>query len=248
MVYPIGMLTIYLHLLLSFFAVANGQTGEIEIVTGIIPPYTYQEVGNQKGLVVEIVEAMAKVAGHSGRIKFLPWKRALLEVTDSSVPRMIIPLNRSPEREDKFFWIQELFVDKTVLITKRGVHPKIEKVEEALNIKTGVLLGSPLESQLRSLGFREIEPTVDEETNARKLNFGRIGVWHVAKLVAPFVFERHGFAVKDLQYGLGLDENDLYLGASKNFPPAQAEVWRKAYRKIKDDGTLDKIVAKYSFD
>jgi ABC-type amino acid transport substrate-binding protein len=243
------MLTAFVHILTSLCGTVFAQSGETEIVTGVIPPYTYQEVGNQKGLIVEIVEAMARVTGHSGRIKFLPWKRALMEVTEpGGVPRLIIPLNRSPEREDKFLWVQELYVDKTVLVTKKGAQAKIETVDQALNLKTGVLLGSPLEAQLKRLGFREIEPTVDEETNARKLQFGRIAVWHVARLVAPFVFERHGFAVKDLEYGPGLDENDLYLGASKNLPPEQVEKWRKAFQKIKDDGTLEKIVKKYSFE
>lgn len=243
------MLSSIIHIFIGLCGTVFGQSGETEIVTGVIPPYTYQEVGSQKGLIVEIVEAMSKVTGHSGRIKFLPWKRALMEVTDpGGAPRLIIPLNRSPEREDKFLWVQELYVDKTVLVTKKGSQPKIEAVDQAVNLKTGVLLGSPLEAQLKRLGFREIEPTVDEETNARKLQFGRIAVWHVARLVAPFVFERHGFAVKDLEYGPGLDENDLYLGASKNLPPEQAENWRKAFQKIKEDGTLEKIVKKYSFE
>ena len=49
---------------------------EIEIVTAAIPPYVFQENGQQKGLIVELVEAMARHAGHSAKIRFLPWKRA----------------------------------------------------------------------------------------------------------------------------------------------------------------------------
>jgi polar amino acid transport system substrate-binding protein len=225
-------------------------SSEIEIVTGVIPPYSFIENGQQKGLIVEIVEAMAKHAGHSGKIKYLPWKRALQDVLDGGqdgLPvRMIIPLNRSEEREFKFTWIQEIYVDDTVFVTKKGTTPKIERAEQAVSMSTGVLLGSPLEAQLRRLGFKNIEAAVDEETNARKLNMGRIAVWHVARMVAPFVFIQQGFSPTDLEYSAGLEPNDLYLAGSKTFPPGVAEVWRSAMKKIKDDGTFAKIVQKYS--
>jgi polar amino acid transport system substrate-binding protein len=223
---------------------------EIEIVTGVIPPYSYIENGQQKGLIVEIIEAMAKHAGHSGKIKYLPWKRALQDVLDGGqdgLPvRMIIPLNRSEEREFKFTWIQEIYVDDTVFVTKKGRTPKIERAEQAVSMSTGVLLGSPLEAQLRRLGFKNIEAAVDEETNARKLNVGRIAVWHVARMVAPFVFIQQGFSPTDLEYSAGLEPNDLYLAGSKSFPLGVAELWQSAMKKIKADGTFARIVQKYS--
>lgn len=220
---------------------------EIEIVTAVIPPYCFEENGTQKGLIIELIEAMAKHTGHSGIVRFLPWKRALQETLESeNVPRMIIPLNRSEEREFKFTWIQELYVDDTVFVSKRGLTAKIVKLEDALNFKTGVLLGSPLEAQLRRIGFKNIEASVDEDTNARKLNAGRIDIWHVARMVAPFVFLRLGLSPTELEYGVSLEPNDLYLAGSKRFPAAVAEKWRAAFKTIKADGTYAGIVKKYA--
>jgi polar amino acid transport system substrate-binding protein len=223
---------------------------EIDILSGQIPPYSFIEDGKQKGLIVEIVEAMAKHTAHSGKIRFLPWKRALQDVLeggqDGLPVRMIIPLNRSEEREFKFTWIQEIYIDDTVFVTKKGLTPKIERAEQAVSMSTGVLLGSPLEAQLRRLGFKNIDAAVDEETNARKLNIGRIAVWHVARMVAPFVFIQQGFSPSDLEYSAGLEPNDLYLAGSKKFPPGVAELWQAAFKKIKEDGTFAGIVKKYS--
>jgi polar amino acid transport system substrate-binding protein len=228
----------------------SASAPEIEILTGVIPPYSFLEDGKQNGLIVEIVEEMAKHTGHSGKIKFLPWKRALQDVLDSGqdgIPiRMIIPLNRSEEREFKFSWIQEIYTDDTVFVTKKGLTPKIERAEQAVSMSTGVLLGSPLEAQLRRLGFKNIEAAVDEETNARKLNIGRIAVWHVARMVAPFVFIQQGFSPTDLEYSAGLEPNDLYLAGSKKMPPGVAELWQVAMKKIKEDGTFARIVQKYA--
>jgi polar amino acid transport system substrate-binding protein len=212
----------------------------------VIPPYTYRQLSQQKGIIVEIVKAMADLTGHSGQVTFLPWKRALQQVQSANdKPKMIIPLNRSPERENKFTWIQELYVDQTVLVTHTGAHPKITDPTSATELKTGVLLGSPLEAQLKRLKFKNIDSAVNEETNARKLKFGRIDAWLVARLVAPFVFERQGFSPKELTYGASLDANDLYLGGSKNFPPEIAKKWQQAFAKIKSDGTLRSILEKY---
>lgn len=231
-------------------AVVPTTEPEIEILTGTIPPYSFIEDGKQKGLIVEIIEAMAKHTGHSGKIKFLPWKRALQDVLDGGQfdqpVRMIIPLNRSDEREFKYTWIQEIYVDDTVFVTKKGMTPKIERAEQALNLSTGVLLGSPLEAQIRRLGFKNVDAAVDEETNARKLNLGRIAVWHVARMVAPFVFIQLGFSPTDLEYSTGLEPNDLYLAGSKKFPPKIAELWQEAMKKTKEDGTFARIVKKYS--
>lgn len=243
-------------LLISICAQANPvadtitlpKVEEIEILTGEIPPYTFFEGGRQKGLVIELIEAMAKHTGHSGKVRFLPWKRALNEIQESDkIPRMIIPLNRSEEREFKFTWIQELYVDDTTFVTKKGANARIDKIENALLLKTGVLLGSPLEAQLRRLGFKDIDSAVDEDTNARKLNAGRIAVWHVARLVAPFVYLRQGLSTASLEYGATMEPNDLYLAGTKNFPVAIAETWRQAFKKIKSDGTFAEIVKKYSY-
>lgn len=219
---------------------------EVEIVTGQIPPYSFEEDGKPAGVAVEIVQALAAIVGHSGKMTFVPWKRAVAMAERSAdAPRLILPLNRSPERESRFTWVVPLLTDATALITRKDGKPRIATYQEARGYSVGVLLGSPLETELRNKGFRRVDVGVDEETNARKLQLGRIDAWFVASMVAPFVYKRLGFQPSDLVYGAELQVNDLHLGATKSLSEAETKAWQSAMEKILRNGTYDQILKKY---
>lgn len=229
-------------ILLFIFLTASlrSQARDLQIITAEIPPYTSSETS---GLIIEIVNEMANIVGYKNGIQFLPWKRALEYAQIKSADRdyLIIPLNRSPERVDKFKWISELYVDETVLIGKKGsqVNSNIEKI---LNRPVGVLAGSPLEAQLKRLGFSKISGVHNESMNAKKLHHGRIDIWHAGKMVALDLYRKEGYKTSELEFGASLDKNDLYLAANLDFPEEKAQLWRSALEKIKADGRYDKIV------
>jgi polar amino acid transport system substrate-binding protein len=236
-------------LLLLMLAASAARAAEVEIVTGDIPPYTFRETedGPAKGVVVELVQAMARLVGHSGKMTFLPWKRAVAvaEHGKDGAPVLIIPLNRSPEREPLFSWVTPLLKDDTVLVTKEGGKPRIDAPQSAIDYTVGVLLGSPLERELRDKGFKHVDVGVDEETNAKKLRLGRVDAWLVAAMVAPFVYGRLGYPTTELRYGATLRVNDLHLGATKTLPEPEAAKWRDAMAKLTKSGEVDRILKAY---
>lgn len=177
----------------------------------------------------------------------MPWKRALKLAEEGADGKaaLIVPLNRSPEREERFVWIVPLLSDETVLVTLAGTRPEVKSIEQARTWRVGVLLGSPLEAELKEKGFTNVDPGVDEETNARKLQAGRIDAWLVARMVAPFVFERHGFDAKKLIFGIAMRSNDLHLGATKGLPEAEAQRWRSAMVSLQKSGEYRKIIDRY---
>lgn len=217
------------------------------IVTAPIPPYSFTENGQPRGVAVELVEALAKEAELDGKMSFMPWKRALkLAEEGGAGPALILPLNRSADREERFLWVVPLLSDDTVLVTYGDQKPEVKSFEQALGWRVGVLAGSPLEAELKEKGFKHVDAGVDEETNARKLHAGRIDVWLVARMVAPFVFERQGFDPKKLVYGVAMRTNDLHLGATKTLPEAEVSKWRKALEALKQRGDYQKIVDRYA--
>lgn len=226
---------------------------ETEILAGSIPPYVFEKnagaagATSSVGVLAELVKEMARRVGHSGHITYLPWARAqqMTRETKDGVPKLLIPLTRTQAREFQYKWVVSLLEDEAILVTIKGKEPLITSSDQARELPTGALLGSPQESLLRDLRFTKIEPGVDEETNARKLNAGRLKVWFVAKMVAPFLYKQAGFKSSELQYGIKLRTNDLYLGASPALPDSEAEKWRGAMRAMQDDGTYEKIVSKH---
>jgi polar amino acid transport system substrate-binding protein len=220
---------------------------ETEIVASAIPPYVYLDKDVEKGVLVEIVQAMAKKVGHSGKITFLPWQRAqtLTRESRQSRPRLIIPLTRSKDREPHYQWIVKLLEDDAVLVTRKGVRPKITRAADAQPLRVGALLGSPLESELHDLKFVRVQAGVDEGVNAQKLYGGRIDVWFAARMVAPFVYKLKGYDPKELQMGASLRVNELYLAASPSLSATESKAWQTAFRDLQTSGAYEKIVAKY---
>lgn len=219
---------------------------EIAVYSGVIPPYSYLEGGQPKGIAIELFQEMAKLVGHSGKVTFLPWKRAVKTVEDSvDSPALILPLNRSPERENRFAWVVPLLKDETSLVTKRGNKPKLNDPLVARDWAVGVLLGSPLEVELRDRNFSRITASPEESTNAKMLHINRFDAWFVATMVAPFVYKQLGFDPKELEVGVKLQTNDLHLGATKDLPDAELKRWRDAFEALEKSGKVEKLLSAY---
>lgn len=222
------------------------MASELAVYSGVIPPYSYLDGDKPKGIAVELFQEMAKVVGHSGKIHFLPWKRAVKTVEDAlTEPALVLPLNRSPEREKRFSWVVPLLKDDTALVTKRGAKPRINDAKEARKWNVGVLLGSPLEVELKLNVFERIMASPDEETNAKMLHAERLDAWFVASMVAPFVYKELGYDPKELEVGVKMQINDLHLGATKTLPEAEAKKWRDAYEALVKSGKVEQLIAAY---
>lgn len=220
---------------------------ETPILAGAIPPYAYEEKGEAKGILAELVRDLARRIGRSAKMQFLPWARAQQMTTAprEGKPSLLIPLTRTAARESRYVWVAELFADDAILVTLKGARPPLASVGEAKALLTGALIGSPLEDQLRELRFGRIEVGLDEPMNARKLHMGHLDAWFVGRLVAPFVYRQLGLDPAELTVGPTLRTNHLYIGASPNLPAEEIAAWRAAFAAAKGDGTWARIVAAY---
>lgn len=241
-----GMILRPFFILLLALGAPLARADEIQVYSGVIPPYSYLEGDKPKGIAVELFQEMAKIVGHSGKIQFLPWKRAVKTVEDAhAAPALVLPLNRSPEREKRFSWVTPLLKDDTALVTKKGVKPKLDDPKTARQWNVGVLLGSPLEVELKLNVFEKVTASTDEDTNAKMLHADRLDAWFVATMVAPFVYRRLGYDPKELEVGVKMQINDLHLGGTKNLPEAEAKKWRDAYQALEKSGKLEQLISAY---
>ena len=155
-------------------ALAQGQARakELRLLAAELPPYTFQippasvseTPGADHGLVLEVVSEMARRAGHSGLIEFMPWGEAQrLAQTQPNIG--ILALTRTPEREERYRWLARIVTDDLILVGGQGID--VSSLDRVRERPVGVLSRSGAEALLRERGFHRIKAQPEEWMNAR---------------------------------------------------------------------------------
>jgi len=211
---------------------------------GEIAPLSFSEKGKPAGIAVEILDAVAKDGKYRFEYHFLPWPRAQNETQESQQSVGIVPLTRTAEREPKYTWVTELFQQNLVFVTT-GATPAPKTKADALKLTIGLLRGNQAEKELPAAGAK-VDVVTNEAQNAQKLRDKRIDAWLVSEFVAPLLWKEAGGDLKDLHVGMRYgDAARIFLGASPGFTKQDAEAIDAAVAKLRQDGTVDKILAKY---
>jgi polar amino acid transport system substrate-binding protein len=226
----------------------NGPEPEpkVEFFVANFPPYAFTDAaGSSYGFFVDAVNAMAKYAGHYGSVDVVPWKRAqkALQETEKG-PKLIFPLIRSPERENIYRWVAELYVDDIVLLSKKD-GKTLESLADARGLRVGVVGGSALLPELKADKGQVIEVAPDIESCAKLLKAGRIDAWYVSKWVGLSTLKHAGISKDDVKVSPAVRRMSIFLGASMGTSDKVVEAWSQAFEKIKADGSYEKLLNKW---
>jgi polar amino acid transport system substrate-binding protein len=222
----------------------HAHAREFIVNAGDIPPFCHEEDGKQTGMIIDMLHEVAKSTGVIFNIRFLPWKRAQIE-TQSGTGQLIIPLTRTPERENAYHWIAPM-VSYNFVIATHGNKPPPRTIEEAKKLSLGVLRGNPMESLLPKMGFTNLKPGYTEDANAKLLFGNRIDGWVVADIVAADVYKKAGGNPSDLHLGLRIgDTMSIYLAGSLQFPEAERKLIADELNRMRNSGETEKIVNRH---
>jgi len=239
--------TLALGLPLLWLAFDATAQSELRLLAAELPPYTYQvpsvsvseQPGPGRGVIHALVEELARRAGHSGRIEYMPWYRAQ-DIAQSEPNVGILALTRTPERESRYRWLLRLLSDDLVLVGSPGVDVSdLAKVRER---PVGVLQRSGAEALLRGLGFARLSPQPEEWMNAKGLKERRIDAWVAPRLMVIHAVREVRGNLDALQFGQIVRPSDLYLAASRDLSDEQARRWQAAFESMRADGSYERIV------
>ena len=79
-----------------------------QIVSGNLPPFTTETGPGTPGALGTLVREMALRLGEAPAIQFYPWTRAQ-SMVNTQTRTLILPLTRTPEREDSYRWLVRLY-------------------------------------------------------------------------------------------------------------------------------------------
>ncbi len=232
-------------------ATLGAHAQALRFVTAELPPYTFQvppatvseQPGPGQGLVHEAVLEMAKRLKYNIAIEYLDWDGAQ-KLALSQPDIGILSITRTPEREQHYQWCCRIVTDDLILVGGQGVDvSSLEKVKER---PIGVLFHSGAEALVRSLGFSRIQSSPEEWLNATKMKDRRIDAWLAPRLMVIHAYKEIGADASTLNFGQIVRPSEIYLAFSKGTPDSEVGRWADALKQIQGDGTLDRILARYS--
>jgi ABC-type amino acid transport substrate-binding protein len=119
-------------------------------------------------------------------------------------------------------------------------------LEQAGEISVGVLQGSSIIPTLEEIGFASIYQANDVEQLIDLLIKGRFDAMVESKLVDTYQWQKLGHQKETLAPGPNVEGvNYIYLGAAPDFPAEIANEIRVAMAKIKANGVLEEILARW---
>ena len=220
--------------------VAPAGAEELKLYTAQLPPFTFER-GDRPGLAIEIMQEVAHRAGLSLSVNFRSWVRAQADVHNGS-GLAIIPLARTPERENNYTWVGEMF---PVEVNFVGVAGKKYDLVTARSLNSIIVQeGTSFVNTLRSAGFGNLITRPDTSANGRMLARGRVEAWYVARLEALWVWKKDKLPGRP-SIGPKIEDEKQWLALSPSTDPALVERLRTALTAVIADGTRERIIRSY---
>ncbi|WP_449438095.1 MULTISPECIES: substrate-binding periplasmic protein [Pseudomonas] len=244
----LALASVSLLLINGVHAAENPDT-DLVLLTENFPPYNMAKNGknfaqdeNINGIAVDIVREMFKRADitYSLTLRF-PWER-IYKLALEKPGYGVFVMARLPDREKLFKWVGPIGPDDWIMLAKADSKISLETLEDARKYKIGAYKGDAIAETLAKQGLKPIVVLRDQD-NAKKLTSGQIDLWATGDPAGRYLARQDG--VTGLKTVLRFNSAELYLALNKNVPDETVAKLQAALDKLRKEGVVDEIMARY---
>ena len=201
--------------------------------------------GELGGWAVDIVHEIMERTDCRAAIQPMPWARAYaLALEEPGV--VLFPATRTEERDPLFHWVGPIFRVQWCFLARTGAGITLHSVDDARKVKAiGTYRGDARDRYLTELGFTNLQRTSSDATNYRKLEYGRLDLIVGSNTGLASMADCTGIDPDNFEAVLPLKEVDLYVALSRDTAPETVMAWQRAFRTLRDDGTLADILDRW---
>jgi polar amino acid transport system substrate-binding protein len=245
------------HYFLGFLAAwsvmlaSPAQADPIRLVTGNYPPYEYEENGQSKGIVVEIVTEAFRRSNQTAQISVMPWARAL-RLAQEGFADGVFTAVKTPEREQTLLYSDEtliplvvsLFVRKDALISYDGNLAKLSEYRFGVvnQFSNGLLFDSAVKEGM----LKNVEVASNTDSNVKKLMAGRIDIMVNNRHGALFFLSKNNALDKVVELHPDIDHSPSYLAFTRKHDMTKVrDAFDRALASMKSDGTYQRIIERF---
>jgi polar amino acid transport system substrate-binding protein len=213
-------------------AKAEADLSKVHVITSFYEPYSYLEDSVAQGIAVNQAREIFAELDFYPVIHVYPWARAYnLALTKPN--SIIFSVARTPEREDKFYWIGEI-VDFNVHLYRDKNKPNIQvpNLDALQNYRVGALNQDVKGQYLIKKGVEVT--TINSEVTGIKLTLsGRIDLLPIDLNSLKFRLKKLGLAEDAMVPAYHLQEisRPLYIAMNKETPIEIVEAFKAAYKR-----------------
>lgn len=232
--------------LLALLAALALPAQHLRIYTEINAPLQYQgEDGKLTGLAVEVVKELQRRTGNTDPIELVPWARGYVEL--ETLPDVaLFATARTPQRNELFKWVGPFDETAFCLFVKADSKIIVKDLAEARNLGAiGVYTNDVRDLYLTKEGFQNLERTVDNVANVKKLMAGRIDAFASAEVSIEELARSAGYHAEDMKVALTFLKVQQFIAFSRKTPDATVKAWSDAFEAMKKDHTFERIFRTY---
>lgn len=212
-----------------------------QIVTSHFPPYAVESGPGTPGAVVDATWMLAKrMKASISSTQFVPWTRA--QVLAQKQPHMLIlPIDRTPEREAQYRWIAPLFCRPIGFVSVQSAHTTLSAPGAMRDARIGVLRTSSYASQLRAQRFTNLVEIDTYADMARLMAMSSFDALYASQDMLVQAMKAQGLTDADIVIAKPTAYDASWLAASLDMPEKEAQKWRQAWSQARRDGSVEKI-------
>jgi polar amino acid transport system substrate-binding protein len=235
----------------SLLIASHACSEPLQILTLPYPPYQYEENGQLKGFVAAIVKEVFKRMDQPITITVYPFVRALKMIEDGEADA-IFTFAKNPEREVFSDFPAEVLVDQKMSLFVPNNSPisfdgGLSKLRQyQIGVVIGYRYGPVFDEAVKNGILPNIQETNSPESNAKKLEAGRIDLWMSNREQPLFTIKKLGFseAIKELKPEVQLIPSYIAFSKKRNLGNI-SERFSNKLREMKSDGTYKRLIAEY---
>lgn len=227
-----------------FVSVAHSQERGPTVLAYVdFPPYEYQENGQPKGILVEIVRTVFQRAGLPLELVHKPFNRAYEETKAGKIDGLF-NFYKIPERLEHFDYSEPLVLNPLVLFVLRDSTLSFGGcLGELAGLNIGAMQGYTYGTEFDESALFTIDRAGSHELNFQKLLLGRIDAYPCDKLVGRYVLRAEGLSSRITFLPKPVIVMEGHIGFAKG---RHQDVLRKinpVIREMRTSGELDRIVS-----
>ncbi|XOV81170.1 MAG: substrate-binding periplasmic protein [Aestuariibacter sp.] len=229
-------------------SIAQSDT-RIQVVTEFLAPYQLRDpAGKVYGFAPEVVDRLFALSGYQQQRQALPWARAYESaLTGHNI--MIFSIARTAHREDKFHWIGSLSTERLHFwgLAAR-FNQKLNSMEELHKFQIAISLGTNPEQYLTAIQHPKLYRVADAETSLAMLLNNRTDLIIGSDVEFAERVRKFGRNIEEFYPVFEIDDlnSNLSIAFSLDTDPDILRRFRRAYKKLAEEGELQKLRDKWS--